>query len=240
MTKEICGQRQGTPFAEYDHDSRGWKTLQACLPGLTDTSDAFSATWPKWGMMQNGVCSVLPKQVHTTSGKGYGSWFLNMVHRTTVVGRRMWRTPCASEGEHGGRGDLIRDCLGYNGRSPPIEKVIPEGLDGHRWGSLNPDWVAWLMGWPVGWTDLNATPDVEKWERSVMDGTWWATDPADIGVIPRLTGKVPDRANRLKALGNGQVPVQMAMAFSALIDTYNEELLAYRKKHDTPDESTGP
>ena len=21
-------------------------------------------------------------------------------------------------------------------------------------GQLNPDWVEWLMGWPVGWTDL--------------------------------------------------------------------------------------
>ena len=21
-------------------------------------------------------------------------------------------------------------------------------------GPLNPDWVEWLMGWPIGWTDL--------------------------------------------------------------------------------------
>jgi hypothetical protein len=21
-------------------------------------------------------------------------------------------------------------------------------------GQLNPDWVEWLMGWPIGWTDL--------------------------------------------------------------------------------------
>ncbi|MNP65584.1 hypothetical protein D3C76_1611870 [compost metagenome] len=24
-------------------------------------------------------------------------------------------------------------------------------LDG---GQLNPEWVEWLMGWPIGWTDL--------------------------------------------------------------------------------------
>jgi len=23
-------------------------------------------------------------------------------------------------------------------------------------GQLNPNWVEWLMGWPIGWTDLNA------------------------------------------------------------------------------------
>jgi hypothetical protein len=21
-------------------------------------------------------------------------------------------------------------------------------------GTLNPEWVEWLMGWPIGWTDL--------------------------------------------------------------------------------------
>lgn len=29
--------------------------------------------------------------------------------------------------------------------------VSPEGGAG---GQLNPDWVEWLMGWPIGWTDL--------------------------------------------------------------------------------------
>lgn len=29
--------------------------------------------------------------------------------------------------------------------------VAPEGGSG---GRLNPDWVEWLMGWPIGWTDL--------------------------------------------------------------------------------------
>ena len=31
------------------------------------------------------------------------------------------------------------------------QKVIMEGAIG---GSLNPTWVEWLMGWPLGWTDL--------------------------------------------------------------------------------------
>lgn len=29
--------------------------------------------------------------------------------------------------------------------------VSPQGGNG---GRLNPDWVEWLMGWPIGWTDL--------------------------------------------------------------------------------------
>lgn len=32
------------------------------------------------------------------------------------------------------------------------ERVLTE--DGHNGGTLNPTWVEWLMGWPLGWTDL--------------------------------------------------------------------------------------
>jgi len=35
-------------------------------------------------------------------------------------------------------------------------------------GSLNPTWVEWLMGWPLGWTDLSAsaTDKYREWLRS--------------------------------------------------------------------------
>ena len=29
-------------------------------------------------------------------------------------------------------------------------------LDAGVGGQLNPTWVEWLMGFPIGWTDLNA------------------------------------------------------------------------------------
>jgi hypothetical protein len=33
-------------------------------------------------------------------------------------------------------------------------------------GSLNPTWVEWLMGWPLGWTDLKAleTAKFQQWQ----------------------------------------------------------------------------
>jgi hypothetical protein len=35
-------------------------------------------------------------------------------------------------------------------------------------GSLNPTWVEWLMGWPLGWTDLSAsgTDKFQQWLQS--------------------------------------------------------------------------
>jgi hypothetical protein len=34
-------------------------------------------------------------------------------------------------------------------------------------GQLNPDWVEWLMGWPVGWTDLQPleTDKFQQWQQ---------------------------------------------------------------------------
>ncbi|MFJ2457994.1 hypothetical protein ACIOVC_05495 [Pseudomonas neuropathica] len=37
-------------------------------------------------------------------------------------------------------------------------------LDG---GHLNPEWAEWLMGWPIGWTDLRplATDKFQSWQQ---------------------------------------------------------------------------
>ncbi len=80
--------------------------------------------------------------------------------------------------------------------------------------ALNPDWVEWLMNWPIGWSDLAPLGDISAWEENIQE--WWDYDPADYGVIPRITTKKKDRVNRLKAIGNGQVPLCAAVAFLLL------------------------
>jgi len=74
------------------------------------------------------------------------------------------------------------------------------------------------MGWPSGWTSLDPLPEgtIEAWETSVKAGTYWDTDPADTGDVPRLTEKKENRASRLKAIGNGQVPAQILLAWEVL------------------------
>lgn len=44
----------------------------------------------------------------------------------------------------------------------------------------------------------------------------WGIDPADIGEVPRVTSVKENRANRLKAIGNGQVPACVVMAWEHL------------------------
>ena len=74
---------------------------------------------------------------------------------------------------------------------------------------LNPDWTEWLMGWPIGWTSLKPLSKEEfiRWFKKVLSNKWWDNDPADEGNLPRATEYRINRSKRLKALGNGQVPL---------------------------------
>lgn len=62
-----------------------------------------------------------------------------------VSARKMWRTPSASVVEP--KSSVVK----LTGRKPTDPQV---GLADQVGGSLNPTWVEWLMGWPLGWTDL--------------------------------------------------------------------------------------
>lgn len=81
-------------------------------------------------------------------------------------------------------------------------------------GQLNPDWTEWLMDWPIGWTDLKpmSKEAFEDWRYRVSNCQWNEYDPAEFSkdspaYIPRLTEDKTHRADRLKAIGNGQVPL---------------------------------
>lgn len=52
-----CGPRWQGSFAKWNPHSCSWRTAQCSLfGGLVE----FSETWPRWGMMRDGECSVLP------------------------------------------------------------------------------------------------------------------------------------------------------------------------------------
>ncbi len=56
-----------------------------------------------------------------------------------AVPQKMWPTPDASPHKYRLRGDSQQS----------------ESLNGVHGGKLNPTWVEWLMGFPIGWTDLS-------------------------------------------------------------------------------------
>lgn len=152
-------------FAKWDQDSLSWKTSQRCL---LEGWAMFSGRWPRSGTMRNGIAYRLPPLVRRISGTACSYW----VTPTAVEGRRgnkpgrahdtgyplaqqvmphRWPTPRAQDGKHAGvtkTPTVIRRVA--NGQANLAEAVLVE-VSG---GSLNPNWVEWLMGFPPGWTDL--------------------------------------------------------------------------------------
>lgn len=64
---------------------------------------------------------------------------------------KMWPTPRANK-VHPKISEENREILATRNRGN-LEEVVA-GHCGGEIGSLNPQWVEWLMGYPVGWTDL--------------------------------------------------------------------------------------
>lgn len=134
-----------------------------------------------------------------------------------------WPTPNAHEPRLGYQ-DRSK---GKKGSQKSLTTIVVDDNGGPEKGTrLNPDWVEWLMGWPIGWTSLDCINiDNKGWWRycmSVEPARYWEQDPADIPVgdkyhTPRLTSKKENRAQRLKCCGNGQVPQQLLLAMKVLI-----------------------
>jgi hypothetical protein len=126
----------------------------------------YLETWPRAGMTRNGTAYQRPQLAPRTCVTGSGSSLIEMgmwptpkssvsgpdyarMNRpesggddlATAVARTMLPTPtvsCATGGQTS-RGGKRKD-----------EKLLA-GIAG---GQLNPTWVEWLMGFPLGWTDL--------------------------------------------------------------------------------------
>lgn len=192
-TSETAGQTRGALFAMLDHDGFTWRTCQVSLLGPTDISGQFSESWPRSGMMRGGVCYLLPPLVPHIAviESGLGAGYATPTATANQLAPSMQRhpschawlpTPKASDGTRG-------DCESERSRRSPslvsVAKMLPtptarDGKDcgapseyrrntpplaTHAGGQLNPTWVEWLMGWPIGWTDLEPleTARFQEW-----------------------------------------------------------------------------
>lgn len=222
---EICGQQQATLFGLSDLPAFSWKTYQDYCNSTT--AKVFSLTLPKWGMWDDTALYPLPTAVLDTDGNDCGllaNWPSptcsdvytgnlkstqqkpGSMHSVTLPQAvAMWPTPDANMGARGTNPEWkpIRDS-GQTAQYPINQAVRDESGT----GALNPDWCEWLMGWPVGWSDIKPLAEL-NWRD-------WKTDPADIGEVLRVTDVKENRANRLKAIGNGQVPQCVVKAWELL------------------------
>ena len=73
LLESAAASGENTPgsLASFDRGSLSWKTSQRSLDGGWET---FSETWPRSGMMRNGIAYRLPTLVQDSFGTEYGLW----------------------------------------------------------------------------------------------------------------------------------------------------------------------
>lgn len=101
---------------------------------------------PKGGMSPTGM---------TPDGKKRQ---VDLQHTVRMVERRLWPTPKARDWRSGGTDpakvqERIDRRKGQGSIDLP-DAVSLAGQDQYKTGLLNPQWVEWLMGFPIDWTEL--------------------------------------------------------------------------------------
>ena len=117
-----------------------------------------------------------------------------------------WPTPTVSDAKGSGPAIIRKD---GKSRMDRLDYATEQDATSLNKGSLNPNWVSWLMGIPTGWDSLEPMDRnaYDEWFEDMRNDTWWNTERD----LPRVaTGKI-DRAKRLRALGNGIVPASLAL-----------------------------
>ena len=137
-----------------------------------EDSEPFSETWPRWGTMQNGECWGRMTPEPRTSEIGSGLLPTPRASEAAHAGRKTinhkgqtglaevvnnWPTPTACVYKGTSEASLTRKSGESRENDRLDHKILAMSLrDGGqqiRGTGLNPNWVEWLMGWPIGWTD---------------------------------------------------------------------------------------
>jgi hypothetical protein len=161
-TSGTGGRTRSGSFARWDRGLRCWRTSQGCL--FTNTLERFSGTWPRRGLMRNGVCWERTMLAPRTGGSGCGSWPTPMradARGSAGVGKnelpnavKAWPTPNTADANRKGADIARRTRAGSGGDDLVTAVRTGGGATPQKIPPLNPSWVEWLMGWPIEWTAL--------------------------------------------------------------------------------------
>jgi hypothetical protein len=134
------GLRWPGSFVRFNHDTHSWRTAQC---SLLWGSDEFLGTWPRWGSMRDGECSVLtmsePPIIVSESG-----------YLPTPV-----KTDSNQTGPRTAYKSLYRTIFDLFG------------------GRVSPEFHEFLMGWPTGSTGLQPleTAKFQQWWQSHFESS---------------------------------------------------------------------
>ena len=145
-----CGQSSLASFASFNPELCSWRMSQCSL--FADSIES-SQTWPRSGLMRNGTAYPLPP----------------LVRFTREIGPLLWPTPTAGDAKASGSrntpqskanaGISLTDAVRMDGGTGRLSTMAcaRDSLQRSGNGLLSPRWVEWLMGFPPGWTELDAS-----------------------------------------------------------------------------------
>lgn len=138
---QAFGRKWYGSFAKYNPDMSLWKTAQG---SLLAGSEEFSEIWPAWGFIHNGDAYQRESLAPRMREKESGLW-------PTLTASDSWAAPKSR----------------FKGSST-YRRNLSEAVRSHcQDGQLNPGWAEWLMGWPIGWTELKplGMDKFREWRR---------------------------------------------------------------------------
>jgi len=183
--KADCGKKWHESFARWNPRSRSWKIRQLYL--FEDLEQSLEI-WPKWGLMQDGECSELPmpsglmefrlsiknaleSSLRLPTPTVHGNYNRKGASKTSGDGLatalRRLPTPTASDNKVRlppknfkiTKTGMIRHLSPQGEESQcRLQQAITDG------GPMNPEWVEWFMGWPIGMTGLQPL-EMDKFQQ---------------------------------------------------------------------------
>jgi hypothetical protein len=150
MRNGECWERQTLAHHTNETEFGLWPTPTVCgnynQKGMSKNSgDGLATAVKKWPTptTSTGGPQMMGDKLRPSGAKGSNN----------LAGAvRTWPTPTAHNSKEGAFP------AEYNRKTPTLAAEVG--------GQLNPNWVEWLMGWPVGWTDLKQleTDKFQKWQ----------------------------------------------------------------------------
>ena len=187
VTAVTCGEKLQEYSEKLDLLGSSAKILPVYLQGkISDSSDGYSMTLPRWGIASGGEFGELVTSERRTKEIGcsssqtetfptplssdairmrYSEESLRKVGMRRTHGEykkagcnlseyvAVFPTPQATSWGCSGARAKLKDLEAHG----VITETERKGMQAGNGGKLNPTWVEWLMGFPLGWTDLDAS-----------------------------------------------------------------------------------
>lgn len=184
QTRDICFHLSEMESESANLELFSLKMLKELSPVKQQMENQFSnmssESWKAWVTEQRQEYSQRLKSAHLTRGSESLSWLTPVVQdskhsgtnagpngrRDLLVNQVNWPTPTARDHKGGYTGGRIRNgkvsmdtldlAVQAHTEGGLLDQENRNTIGNPQGQQLNPDWVAQLMGLPVGWTDLGS------------------------------------------------------------------------------------